>query len=307
MAPFLALIFTLAVTGSSFAKDKLSLEKMTSGIQKSDEIAALYKLTADLQKDPAKELKPLLQANQKPLAQLQKEFLESANFIRGEIESEKVLNQLMACLQLSMLKSRAHSFQSEWPQMQNEFSSWFLFAADFPYEESSLVGLRTSGVIRSLLLDELEKIQTRFAAQLASQPTFRQWFLKVRAPWPVDRVLISEAKRLLKPPMMSVANAAARAFQKNPYQTSQQALEKIKGGQSEGAELLKQIWREADIQLMKTEINRIGKLKLRLAKAEFENVNKKAPDSVQTLLNAGLLDQAPVDYFTGKALDLTSL
>lgn len=291
----------------AFAADKPSLQKATSQIQKSEEITSLYKQTATLEKDPGKELSPLLKANRKSLESLQKEFTQSASFVRGEIEDEKVLSGLITMLQLSMLNARSKSFQGKWKDVQKEFSTWFLFAADFPYEESSLIGLRASGVLRSFLLDELEKIQARFAKEMAAQSEIREWFLQVRAPWPVDRVMISEAKRLLKPPMMQVATAAAKAFQKNPYQTSREALEKVKGGQAEGAELLKQIWRESDIDIMKTEINRIGKLKLRLARAEFEHHNKKAPQSVQELLNARLLDQAPVDYFTGKPLDLTSL
>lgn len=297
----------LALVISASAEDKLSLQSLTQKIQKSEEITSLYKATQDLTKDPASELKPLLKANAKSLKDLQSAFESSRSFVRGEIENEKVLSQLMVALQLSMLKARTAAFARKWSQVQAEFAPWFLFAADFPYEESSLVGLRTTGVIRSLLLDELEKIQSRFKDSLAGAPKLRVWFLRVRAPWPVDRVMISEAKRLLKPPMMTVANSAALSFQKNPYQTSEKALEKVRGGQSEQAQLLKQIWRDADIQMMKSEINRIGKLQLRMAAAEYEQKNKKAAQSVQELLNAQLLDKAPLDYFTGQPMGLTSL
>lgn len=305
MLPILAaLILTFQPV---FGGEKLSLQKKTESLKKADEISNLYKSTADLARNPKADLKPLLAPNRKALDELEKDFQGSASFVRGEIEDEKTLSRVLSYLQLAMLRARVHSFESNWSEVQKDFSAWFLFAADFPYDESSLVGLRTTGVLRSLLLDDLEKIQKKFSKEIAQTPALRVWLLQIRAPWPVDRVFVTEAKRLLKPPMMSVANAAAQAFQKNPYQTSQKALEKVKGGQSQEAQLLKEIWRESDIDLMKTEINRIGYLQLRMAQAEFELQNKKAASSYQELLNAHLLERVPIDYFSGKPLDLTSL
>jgi hypothetical protein len=63
---------------------------------------------------------------------------------------------MMTFLQLSLLEVRRQAFKKNWAMVQKHCASWFLFAADFPYEESSLVGLRISGVVRSLILDELE-------------------------------------------------------------------------------------------------------------------------------------------------------
>lgn len=300
-------LFALCLSLSVQAADKASLRTILSEFKHGEQIRSLYTKTVGLNSNPSAELKPLLKDNQSILEVLQKHFSGSSSFVRGEIENEAVLSALMRALELSMLVVRSESFEGRWGAVQSRFSSWFLFAADFPYEESSLVGLRTAGTVRSVLLDELERIQKKFSVEIAKEPSLRKWFLQVRAPWPVDRVFIDEAKRRLKPPMMSVANSAAAAFQKNPYQTSEKALKRVRGGQSQEAEVLKRIWRESDIELMKKEINRIGKLKIRLAQAEYEWIHKKAPSSVQELLNAGLLDQVPVDYFTGKPLSLTSL
>ncbi len=167
--------------------------------------------------------------------------------------------------------------------------------------------MKFTSVVRSLLLDEVERTQKKYSLELAQRPEFRLWFLQLRAPWPIDRIFVSEAKRLLSPPMMPMAHVAAAAFQKNPYQTSEQALKKAKGSEATEAALLKQIWKEGDIAMMKAEMTRIGKLKLRLALAEFQLKNKgQAPDA-QALVKAGLIDQIPVDYTNGKPLDLTSL
>ena len=291
----------------TWAAPRPSLQQFAGSLKSPEEIRSLFKESQSLQKDPTPALAPLFKSNESPFQQLQKSFQGSESFVRGEIEDEKVLSGVIGWLQLSLIKARSDAFQNHWADVQNNLANWFLFAADFPYEESSLVGLRTVGVIRALLLDEAEKLQSKFSTEIARNSDFRKWFLQIRAPWPVDRLMITEAKRLLKPPMMSVATAAAKAFQKNPYQTSAQALAKVKGGQSESAELLKQIWRDSDIQMMKTEITRIGKMKLRLAKAEFELQHKKAATSAQELVTAGLLDQVPIDYVTGQPLNLTSL
>ncbi len=303
----LSLFIGTLLSLSAWGGDKISLQERTAKIQKTEEIRELYKSSAELGADPGKAFQGLFKSNKASWDVLKKDFLTSGSFVRGEIEDEKTLNQLMAYLQLSMVKVRSSSFQGQWSDVREEFSAWLLFAADFPYEESSLVGLRTSGVIRSLILDEIERIQKKFAAEIAKDSQFRKWFLGVRAPWPVDRILVSEARRLLKPPMVAVANSAALAYQKNPYQSVEKSLARVKGGQSEESKLLKQIWRDEDIQLMKTEINRIGKLKVRLALAEYEVRHQKPAQSIQVLVQEQLLDQVPVDYFSGKPMDLTSL
>jgi hypothetical protein len=297
--------FSASVFGYS---EKRSLKQLSSELKKGPEISGLFKSTAELNEDPTALLKPLMSKDNRDLLKLlEKNFNEGANFIRGEVEDEGVRAALLQCLYLGLLEARSEAFQSKWPEFQQHLSAWFQFAADFPYEEGSLVGLRLSGELRSLLLDDFEKVQKKFSNEIASRPQLRQWFSQIRAPWPVDRVLVGEAKRMSQPAVIPLADTAARAFQKNPYQTTEQALRRIKGSASTSAERLKQMWKESDILLMKTEITRIGKLKLRLAAAEFELANKKAPTSVEELFNAGLLKPIPIDYLTGKPLDLTSL
>lgn len=302
---FLPIFLLILSSNEVFAlNEKPSLKSFADRVVQGEEITNLFKSSAppDTQKRQSLWLK-----NQKNLENLENEFQHSATFVRGEIEQESTLSGIIQLLQLSLLQCRDLSAQSKWPEVQNHFSKWFLFAADFPYEESSLVGLRFTSVVRSFLLDDLERIQKKFSSEIAKNSGLRKWFLQVRSPWPVDRIFISEAKRLLQPPMMSVAHSAASAFQKNPYQTSEQALKKVKGGDSQEALLLKKIWQESDILMMKTEITRIGKLQVRLAQAEYQIKNKTLPRSIEELVKTGLLLQAPIDYLSGKPLDLTSL
>lgn len=289
------------------AADKPSLKSFSEKIVSPELITNFYLTTGELDGTIPKTWKPVWEKNEKNGSNLLKHFEQSSPFVRGEIEDEKVLSGVTQWLQFSLVRGRELASQGKWSEVQKIWSDWFLFAADFPYEESSLIGMKFTGVMRSLLLDEVEKMQKKYSLEIAQRPEIRRWFLSLRAPWPIDRIFVSEAKRLLSPPMMSVANAAAAAFQKNPYQSSEQVLKKVKGGDAHEAALLKQIWKESDIAMMKSEMTRIGKMKLRLALAEFQIKNKGLTATPEALVKAGLIDSVPADYSTGKPLDLNSL
>ncbi len=304
---FLSLSVSLAFSLEVRA-EKLSLKQLTAALNQVKQINEAFQLSEKLTEDPSAQAKLLLAPpNQSVINDLESQFQQASNFVRGEIEEPQTKDQLLACLRLSMLESRSLAFQNHWSAWQKHFSVWFQFAADFPYEESSSAGIHLAQEIRALLLDEFEKTQKKFARDMAQQSTLRLWFFQVRAPWPVDRALIFEAKRLALPAALSLAEAAARAYQKQPYQSTEKVLRRSKTSASSAAEKLKAIWTDSDILLMKTEITRIGRLKLRLAAAEYEKTHQKAAASVQELTKEGLLPSVPIDYLTGKPLDLTSL
>ncbi len=244
------------------------------------------------------------------LQNLEAYFLQQQPFVRGEIEDEKVLGATLKWLQLAMLHCRSSAQQNQWPAVRQHMSAWFSFAADLAYEESSLIGLRVSAVIRALLMDELEKLQTKHSTQIAQSAEMRLWFLQVRAPWPIDRVLVSEAKMRLKPAEIALAESLAQRLQKNPYQSVDKILSEPKmrhSAQTAAADFLRKLWRDEDIQQMKMEINRIGILKIRLAMAEYQLRLQKPAASVNELVQNHFLDQVPTDYFSGKPMDLTSV
>lgn len=301
----LLVLITLSTRG--FAESRPSFKNYKGRLQMSSEIPKLFKVETTANFKGSSELEKLIKSNQEVLEQLQGEFENSASFERGQIEDPELLNEITEYLQLALLQVRFAASKAEWGRVQKNMAAWFQFAADFPYEESSLIGLRFTGVVRAMLLDELEELQKKYAADISKTSELRKWFQRVRAPWPVDRVIVSEAKRVLKGPYHDLANHLARVYQKNPYQSAEQALKKMKGGGSEGAKLLAQFWRDSDIDAMKTEVNRISKLKVKFALKEFEFQQKKAAAKIEDLVKAGLLDSVPTDYFTGRPLDLTSL
>lgn len=307
-------------------KDKPSLKQFAAPLLAETEITALYRdfyktVYAENVSAPAGGSAPVSDAElqkkysllwNKYSAQLQNletYFRQQQPFVRGEIEDEKVLGATLKWLQLAMVHCRFSAQQNQWSAVQQHMSAWFSFAADLAYEESSLIGLRVSAVIRALLMDELEKLQAKHAVQIAQSPEMRLWFLQVRAPWPIDRVLVSEAKMRLKPAEIALAESLAQRLQKNPYQSVDKILSEPKmrhSAQTAAADFLRKLWRDEDIQQMKMEINRIGILKIRLAMAEYQARLQKPAVNMTELVQNHFLDQVPTDYFSGKPMDLTS-
>lgn len=282
---------------------------MGERLKKADEIATLFK---DSLADPAKatpeKVAALVKPNEKLLSEFQNLSRESTSFVRGEIENEATLSQMIAMLELSILRIRNWEQQKplkrKFAQIKEEAGTWFQFAADLPYNEASLVGLRVTGVIRSFLIDELERLEKSSGDEMARDELWLNWLVQLRTPWPVDRMILTEAKRVLHPSSMNLAEKVAQKIQKNPYLSIEAALKQIPGHKPKELQDLKAIWRDQDMDGMKTEINRLQTLRLRLATRLFEKRKGKRPDKPQDLVTAGLLAQVPIDYFTGKAMQL---
>jgi hypothetical protein len=309
MSFFFSLFIGVTAMASFTVQERPHLQSFTESLHQADAVTALFKSTMT-SPIPGKKFLPLWKANEKMLTELERKFSDSIPFVRGEIEDEKVMNGIMTYLELALLKVRFEAQQKKpmsWSKIQAQWQAWFTFAADFPYDEASMVGLKVAGVIRSLLLDEMEKLQTQHQDEIAAADAFRSWFLQVRAPWPVDRMVLSESRRLLKPAMMKIAEKVALALQKNPYQSSEDVVKSLHAQDMDEAHYLNSMWKPAEIELMKTEITRVGRLQLRLAAAVFAHKKSAPAKSVDQFISAGLLERAPVNYSTGKPFTLTDI
>ncbi len=236
----------------------------------------------------------------------QKNNLESTPFQRGEIDEEPVLNTLLAAVQLSLLQARADAFNKRWLQVKSDLEPWLIFASSMTYEEASLISLRLANLIRSLILDELENIENLMQTQLdvSDLEAWLSWMNSVRASWPIDRVLITESKKILGNKAMFTAQQMAIALQKNAYQTAATALKEAQGPKTPELKLLEKMWREEDILAMKTEVHRFSALKIRLAKDIYVKKYAAEPAQIQDLVSKNLLSSVPIDYTTGKSFTL---
>lgn len=237
------------------------------------------------------------------------EFLASAaaskSFARSEIEEEATLNGVLQMLQLSILRARVHCAKGEIEAARAELGTWLLFAADFPYEEASYMGLKVSGVLRAFVFDELEQIEK--TAKDADAPTWIVWMARQRAPWPIDRVVLMESRRLLKPPFQPTGAKLALKLQKNPYQTTDAALKGMPGSSSEEFGFVRELWTDKDVHLMKTEVARLHRLRLRWGLRGFRARSGKAATIVTEAAREAGFGQDPVNYLTGKPWELAAI
>lgn len=247
-----------------------------------------------------------------------KDFLAAArrgiSFARGEIEDEKTLNGLVQMLQWSLVQTRLKATAGEFSWVQENLGDWLKFAADFPYEESTLVGLKVSSVLRALIFDELEQMEARAAVgglkTETADKTAESWVLwtqRLRAPWPIDRVILSESRRILPAPLQGLGAQTANQLQKNPYQTADSILNKLPGGKAEAANFLRQMWTAEDLSQMKTEITRLHRLQLRWAYNLLQTKAGKLPETILEVAKAAGFDRVPVNYLSGKAWELAEL
>lgn len=239
----------------------------------------------------------------KKLEALESHFAQSSAFVRGEIDQEKTLDGLLKYADFAIENQQRLVGQKKYIEAQGSLSKWFQMAADLAYEESTLKGLSTSAQIRALFLTKIEQwadVKTD-AIWIAS---LRQWLVRASAPWPVDRVIVSEGKKIANPVLFPTIDTAARLLQKNPYQSLEKALKGKPGADSSKIVELRKVWEEKDVTAMREELTRLSRLKLKLAAVEYEQKQGKAPLSGQDLVRAGLLPALPIDYQTGRSMDL---
>lgn len=295
----LALLTATCVALPARSAERPSLKALALKLQKGPEITQAFSKKQN-DKNSANSVASLLTMNQALREEFALSVKDSAAFARGEIEDEKILNFVTNLLQLSILEIRSDFAKGASVKAGDETLMWFNFAADLSYEESSLVGLRLSSLIRSLLLDELERASHETPTAMSQAGV---WLKKLRVAWPVDRVFLYESRRVLKPQSLAVAEKVAKAFQKNAYQTAEQILKKTPGGAGPDLEFLKSIWRESDLNAMKTEVNRLALLKVRAADLQFEENKKAKASDWNDLKTSGGLEAVPVDYFTGRPME----
>lgn len=258
-------------------------------------------------------MRDMVMASSANLDELEQKMLNSQSFERGAWDNETVRTQIFEVFQWALLRARLKLEAGDFAGTQKIWGAWFRGAADWPFEEATIEGMLSSVKIRSQLLDEVENSYLKFAENQSHQKTlgsftdFKKWFLGLSYTWPMDRIIIAESHKNLSSLFWPMADKVAKKFQKNPYQTAAEMLKKEKGTDSRGALKIKSFWTEKEIILFRTELTRVSKLKLRIAVKEFEIKNQKMPMSPQEIIKGGFLDQVPIDYFSGRPLDLTSL
>jgi hypothetical protein len=291
------------------ATEKPSFHELGGRLKNTNEITQLYKATQNYTQAPASQfpsaqLKTLWKSNEAVMQAWLKENRASTPFSRGEIDDEPVLNEVLVAVQLSILQAREKALRQQFDLAKEDLAPWFTMAADMPYEEASLISLRLANVIRSLLFDEVERMEKKWSSIIAKNQSWLEWANSIRLSWPIDRVVISESRKLLTNKPMFTAQQVALALQKNAYQTAAIALKQAQGPKTPELKFLEKMWRQEDIDAMKTEVHRLSALRIRLAAEIYQNKYKETPPKIESLVQKNLLSSIPLDYSSGKPFTL---
>lgn len=155
----------------------------------------------------------------------------------------------------------------------------------------------------------------------------RKLFIQVPVPWPVDRMVLTEGRKL-PPDQQKVIDKLVVQMQKNPYQSLSAILNEMGYNQQHTLWMsFANFWQQSDIQTLQTEMNRIGKLQLfwsywHLSKFEnkdwqdnvLNNVSQSAGEKIDWILiekklteKSQWLFKIPVDYKTGMPMKLSTV
>jgi len=158
-----------------------------------------------------------------------------------------------------------------------------------------------------LVLDEMESFEAAHQQELSltELESYLSWVSQMRSSWPIDRVIITEAKKILTNKPMFTAQQMALLLQKNAYQTAEEALKKAQGPKTPQLKFLEKMWRTEDISAMKLEVHRLASLKIRFAKDVYIKKFAKNPVKIEDLVAVQLLAEVPIDYVTGRPFTLT--
>ncbi len=284
-------------------QQKVSLSKYHQNPAAVQEISKIYQKTKT-EKVSEQDLNAI-KNNLTVLQIFKTDSVNQVQYIRGEIENEKHLSELIHLVQLSAIMVRNFANKKEWHKVILELNPWSQYSANLVYEESSLVGLRVASLIRSLLFDEIDLIRTQFKSEISKNKDLKAWLSNLRLPWPVDRVVLFESKRFLKLKSMQVAEKLAIKLQQNPYKTAAELLSKEKQNiPDKDYDFLTQMWSTKDIEIMKDEMNRMGEMLLKLATEEYFAQKGLYPKNAEDLKLGGYLERLPVDYKSGKTMTI---
>lgn len=298
------LIVGLTLTSSLGSAGQLSWKPILEKFKAPDNLSALYQGPAEASLSKDKGFAAWLKSQQKQLTEIERNLQESSRWTRGEFEVQADLDRFITLFQSHLLYCRHIAMQKAPKEQVLRWQWWTNYSADLAYNEASLIGLRLSSVLRNLVLDEVERLSPEQKKHFAETPELMNFLVQIRAPWPIDRVVLSEGKRLAPPQAQRVVAELAQALQKNPYESMESIMGRVKGGASESMLFLRDFWTDKEISRMKAELNRIGRLQIDWAQVVYKAKTKQEATTAQDLVGAGLLPRVPLDYATGRTMSL---
>lgn len=253
-------------------------------------------------------------------SRLQTALRKQETMLRGEIEDAATLSGARNLLRINLLRLRTMTSDKSGSWLASEGEVWQRVLQNIPYEEATLKSLVVAAEMRTEIWKEMR--QKLLSPDRKNLP-WTQWLEhldRIQLAWPVDRVLLSEAKKQLPPAAVVIADHIAGELQKNSHRSVADIRKQVRGGQMERLSVLDAVWGKDQISLMENEMDLVHELKLRVAREIFRVQKGQEPKSLQELVSAGLLPagfsggtqgkasgSGSICYRTGKPWQLTQL
>lgn len=170
---------------------------------------------------------------------------------RGEIEQPAVRQKIEQLLRLSLLRLRLIEGSQLAAWLSTEGQVWENALFGLAYDEATKLGLDTSIDLRTQIWRELLH-KAKFRSDLP-KTELRAHVNRLQLAWPVDRIVVAEARRTLSPAAQRIANGIGIELQKDPQRSVKSLRQRLRGGELRELSTLEELWSDSDVERMRNE------------------------------------------------------
>lgn len=229
------------------------------------------------------------------------------SYARGDLEKSEIQHGVSDALKISLLRLRLAPPNQVAQWLDTEGKAWGALLNSFAFDEGAMASLRIAVDLRFLLWRELRlRLLAPEATDLALAQIRRQ-IQEYPAAWPVERLLVEESRRIVKPVLLPFANGIAHELQRNPWRSISEIRKTMRGGGSLELAGLDPLWTSMDVDRRKQEEDLINEVILRSAVIEYTLHQGKRPKTWDEVKVLGLLTGVPLCRRTGQPWQITQL
>lgn len=234
---------------------------------------------------------------------IESKLTEGLSLARSEwLHKDHDLRKMQSWMQFQVLTlGSLRSPKLDCLEYQKLASTWFYFLAEMAYQDPDSQTLSIIYQWRGLLLNEVYlRVQNQEWNSCQQNESLR-WWRSQRFPSPVDRLLVSEMRRLaLSPKERAWMTKAVIALQKNPHKSLEEWLKSQNLFVTENLKKLSSAWSSNLVQQMQAELSTHQKVTLILMSREYFAKHGSWPKSQSDLVKTHYLTQVLVDPQTRK-------
>lgn len=238
---------------------------------------------------------------------LRERTTEQLGSARGDLENPELRLKIAQIYKISLLRLRLSGADQTGAWALTEGDIWMRALTAMAFDESTSETMRWVSEQRSLYAGEmLAKMKSLPIATFRMDP-LHQHLRQLKLPWPVDRIYLTESRKVLKPGAQLVANGLSGDLQKFPFKDLESLRRARRGVDASGLAALDLVYTLADVQLRQKEDDLFNEYRLRVARALFEKRQGALVKDLEQLKAAGLIDRVPIHHVSGQFWSITQL